>query len=49
MILIGAMSDEEERTTLLLVAKIFLVEERVFKLARRARNKNENNNKEKNK
>jgi len=43
------MSDEEERGMILLVAKVFLVEERIFKLAKRVRNKNENNNKEKNK
>jgi len=49
VILIGSMSDEEERDMILLVAKVFLVEERMWELTKHMRNKNENNNKEKNK
>ena len=49
MILIGSMSDEEERDMILLVTRVFVVEERIFEITKHMRNKNENNNKEKNK
>jgi len=49
VILIGSMSDEEETNMMLLVTKVFVVEERIFEITKHMRNKNENNNKEKNK
>lgn len=49
MILVGAVSSEEEKLELMLVAKNFIVGQRAQTLSQQGRRKNENNNKKKSK
>lgn len=49
MILVGAVSSEEEKTELMQIAKNFVVGQRAKELAQQGRRKNENSNKKKNK